>query len=60
MATGGSPTSPIIFEFAKKVFPDIPFDESYGATECGGITMNSNIVSDVQVKLEDNEIVVKG
>jgi len=31
----------------KEVFPDVPFDESYGTTECGGITMNGQIISDV-------------
>jgi len=51
VATGGSPTSDVIMNFIPKVFPKTNFAESYGATECGGITMNGKAMANVEVKL---------
>eukprot|EP01087_Luapelamoeba_hula_P016055 TRINITY_DN4899_c0_g1_i1.p1 TRINITY_DN4899_c0_g1~~TRINITY_DN4899_c0_g1_i1.p1 ORF type:complete len:807 (-),score=81.79 TRINITY_DN4899_c0_g1_i1:200-2620(-) len=53
LATGGSPTSDQVKKFVKDCFTDVPFDDSYGATECGGIAMNGRIMDGVEVKLRD-------
>jgi long-chain acyl-CoA synthetase len=53
LATGGEMISDFIVEFIKKCFPECAFDESYGCTESGGITMNGIAMSNVDFKLID-------
>uniref|UniRef100_A0A6B2L0Q6 AMP-dependent synthetase/ligase domain-containing protein n=1 Tax=Arcella intermedia TaxID=1963864 RepID=A0A6B2L0Q6_9EUKA len=53
-ATGGSPTSPLIMDWITATFPGAAFAESYGCTECGGITMNGSVMDNVKVELVDH------
>eukprot|EP01130_Rhizamoeba_saxonica_P011249 TRINITY_DN4667_c0_g1_i1.p2 TRINITY_DN4667_c0_g1~~TRINITY_DN4667_c0_g1_i1.p2 ORF type:complete len:468 (+),score=103.99 TRINITY_DN4667_c0_g1_i1:1348-2751(+) len=54
IATGGSPSSPMVLDWVSELFPDVPFAESYGCTECGGIAMNGTVMEGVEVKLVDH------
>jgi fatty acid CoA ligase FadD9 len=45
VATGGAPTSAAVKAWVADLFPLCSFAESYGATECGGITMDGQTFS---------------
>lgn len=51
IATGGELINDYIVQFIKKCFNESQFDESYGCTECGGITMNGFSMHNVTYKI---------
>eukprot|EP01126_Amoeba_proteus_P045668 TRINITY_DN5129_c0_g2_i6.p1 TRINITY_DN5129_c0_g2~~TRINITY_DN5129_c0_g2_i6.p1 ORF type:complete len:734 (+),score=172.27 TRINITY_DN5129_c0_g2_i6:694-2895(+) len=53
LATGGSPTSELVMKWIQDTWPEASFVESYGCTECGGITQNGKPMDGVEVDLID-------
>eukprot|EP00466_Bigelowiella_natans_P004133 jgi/Bigna1/69484/fgenesh1_pg.9_\ len=53
LATGGAPTREEVKQFARSIFPDATFVDSYGTTECGAISSNGKPIwsKNVQVRL---------
>nr|AEN94433.1 long-chain fatty-acid-CoA ligase FadD9 [Philodina roseola] len=49
---GGALVSPKVLAFFKRCFTHCLIEESYGITECGGVTSNDIIDEDVQYRLE--------
>ena len=52
ITTGGAMTSPIVLDFIKRCFRRCLVHESYGISECGGITHDNVIDSFVEYRLE--------
>ncbi|KAL6055781.1 Long chain acyl-CoA synthetase 7, peroxisomal [Balamuthia mandrillaris] len=52
LTTGGAPTSPAVLQFLKKCFECRVFN-GYGITETGGITVDDEVLPDVEYRLED-------
>ena len=52
LAIGGAMVSPTLLSFMSRCFPRCEIIESYGSTECGGITFDNSLSSDVDYRLE--------
>ncbi|UJR20556.1 hypothetical protein I4U23_023683 [Adineta vaga] len=52
ISTGGAPISPVVLDFMKRCFTHCSIHESYGITECGGVTYNCILDDTVQYRLE--------
>jgi len=51
LVTGGGPTAAEVVSFAKDLFPQATFADSYGTTECGAITSNGKAIRTKRVRL---------
>lgn len=52
LAIGGAMVSPALFSFMTRCFPRCQIIESYGSTECGGISFDNSLCSDIDYHLE--------
>ena len=52
LGIGGAMVSPALVTFMKRCFPRCRILESYGSTECGGITFDNSLCSDTDYRLE--------
>ncbi|CAF3830902.1 unnamed protein product [Rotaria sp. Silwood1] len=52
ITVGGAMVSPIVLDFMKRCFTHCSVDESYGITECGGVTYNNLVEDSLQYRLE--------